>query len=195
MENVKITYCQSLPTGMGACTTIEMSIQDFMMKWETLFDGWYDERANPVKGVDAVVKSCIIDGVELVGNAINRKPFVKFFDALAYIESHLYFPDSILKRLARFGIEFRRDILDLVPKLVYMAKNEHVRAEISTGPDHSIKIIRDCDNYIIFDDRAYGMNEAIMRPEDILSKAVSVATLLDDAIEAGAKILSEYERY
>jgi hypothetical protein len=185
MKNVKLTYCRITDDGKITWPVIEMDAFELMKDW-------YNEcRVCPEN--EATVKSCIMDGVELVGNGLDRKPRVEFYDAIAYIESHHLFPDAMLEKLAKEGFEFRRDILDLNPKLVYMAKNEHVRAEIGTSSDHFVKIIRDCDNYPILDDRDYSLSDDIKDSEIVLRKVAGVADKLDKAIDDAAIELADYE--
>lgn len=75
-----------------------------------------------------------------------------------------------------------------------MAKNEHVRAEIGTSSDHFVKIIRDCDNYPILDDRDYSYTDDFKKDSEIvLRKVAGVADKLDQAIDDAAKELADYE--
>ena len=185
MKNVKLTYCRVTDDGKITWPVLEIGAKELADDW------WGECRYCPEN--ETTVKSCIIDGVELVGNGLDRKPNVEFYDVLAYIESHMYFPDDLLEKLAKEGFEFRRDLLDINPKLVYMAKNEHVRAEIGTSSDHFVKIIRDCDNYAIFDDRDYTVSDDIKYSEIVLRKVAGVADKLDKAIDDAAKELADYE--
>ena len=184
MKTVKLTYCRITDDGRITWPVLAMGVKELADEW------WGECRYCPDN--EATVKSCIIDGVELVGNGLDRKPRVEFYDVLAYIESHLYFPDDLLEKLAKEGMEFTRDILDINPKLVYTAKNEHVRAEIGTASDHFVKVIRS-DGYAIFDDRDYSLSDDSKDSETVLRKVAGVADMLDNAIEEGAKQLADYE--
>ena len=99
MKNVKLTYCRVTDDGKITWPVIEMDAFELMKDW-------YNEcRVCPEN--EATVKSCIMDGVELVGNGLDRKPRVKFYDVIAYIESHITFPDAMLKKLAKEGFGSR----------------------------------------------------------------------------------------
>ena len=107
MKNVKLTYCRITEDGKTTWPVIEMDAFELMKDW-------YNEcRVCPEN--ESTVKSCIMDGVELVGNGLDRKPRVEFYDVIAYIESHRLFPDAMLKKLAPDYYE--RIDLSIVKKL------------------------------------------------------------------------------
>lgn len=183
MKDVKITYIR---TDDDSEHIIEMDALE-------LLKDWYNE-CGVCPDNESSVQSCIIDGGELIGKGLDLAGGVEFLDVMAYIESHLMFPDGLLEKLEKEGIEYIRGLNGFESKLVYVAKNEHVRAEVGTSVDHYVKIIRDCDNYEILGDRDYSYTDDFKNDSEIVLRKVARATnLLDNAIDAGARELADYE--